>query len=72
MYIVVIAWTFVALIIAVCQASVVAALLSFLFWGILPLGLILWLLGSPTRRRLPATSSRAEKPSDNTTEQKTY
>ncbi len=55
MYIVVIAWLFVALVIAASQASVIAALLSFAFWGILPLGLVLWLMGTPERRRRAAS-----------------
>jgi hypothetical protein len=61
MYIVVIAWLFVALIIAISQASVVAAILSFIFWGIAPLALILWLLGTPQRRRRAALQAQAEE-----------
>jgi hypothetical protein len=51
MYIVVIAWLFVTLILAASQASVVAALMSFEFWGIAPLGLILWRARRSERRR---------------------
>lgn len=51
MYIVVIAWIFVALVIAAGQTSVVAGVLSFVFWGMLPLLLLLWLIGTPARLR---------------------
>ena len=61
MYIVVIAWLFVALIITISQASIVAAVLSFTFWGIIPLALILWLFGTPERRRRAASRAHAEQ-----------
>jgi len=61
MYIVVIAWLFVALIIAISQVSVVAAILSFVFWGIAPLALILWLFGTPQRRRRAVLQAQAEE-----------
>lgn len=51
MYIVVIAWIFVAVVIAAGQTSVVAGVLSFVFWGIVPLALLLWLIGTPARLR---------------------
>ncbi len=51
MYMVVIAWIFVALVIAAGQTSVVAGVLSFVFWGIVPLALLLWLIGTPARLR---------------------
>lgn len=51
MYIVVIAWIFVAVMIAAGQNSVVAGVLSFVFWAIVPLALLLWLIGTPARLR---------------------
>jgi uncharacterized membrane protein (DUF4010 family) len=54
MYIVVIGWLFVTLIIAISQASVVAAMISFAFWGLLPLSLILWIFGRAERKRRSA------------------
>ncbi|KAF7599721.1 MAG: hypothetical protein CGU28_04825 [Candidatus Dactylopiibacterium carminicum] len=51
MYIVVIAWLFVALLVALDQASIIAMLLSFMFGGVLPLALLWWILGTPARSR---------------------
>ncbi|MDO6384862.1 MULTISPECIES: hypothetical protein [Uliginosibacterium] len=61
MYIVAIAWLFTASLIAISQASWIAGLLSFFFWGLLPLCLLLWLIGTPARlRRKRETQSRNE------------
>lgn len=52
MYIVAIAWLYVALMMALTEASIVAGLLTFTFYGLLPCALLLWLVGTPQRRRL--------------------
>lgn len=64
MYIVVIAWLFVALIIAISQASLVASVLSFVFWGLVPLSLIVWLFGTSERRRRKAKQTNQSPSSD--------
>jgi hypothetical protein len=65
MYIVAIAWIFTATLIAIVQPSVIAGVLTFLFWGLLPLSLLLWLIGTPARlRRKLHSSSRNEASSD--------
>ena len=51
MYIVAIAWIYVILLISLTEASFVAGLASFVFYGVLPLALLLWLLGAGRRRR---------------------
>ena len=51
MHIIAIAWLFVAFMLSVGQNSVVTGVLVFLFWGPLPLALVLWLLNTPARRR---------------------
>jgi hypothetical protein len=51
MYIVVIAWIYVVLMMSITEHSVVAGLMTFLSYGILPLGIILYITGSPARRR---------------------
>lgn len=51
MYIVAIAWLYVALMMAITEPSVIAGLLTFLFYGVLPCALLLWLIGTPQRRR---------------------
>ena len=51
MYIVAIAWLYVALMMAITERSLVAGTMTFLFYGLLPLALLLWLVGTPRRRR---------------------
>ncbi len=50
MHMVAIGWLFVALMIAVTETSVVAGILSFLFYGLAPLALFWWVVGAPARR----------------------
>ena len=51
MYIVAIAWLYVTLLVAVNEPSIVAGLVSFLFYGLLPCSLLLWLGGTKARRQ---------------------
>ena len=51
MYIVAIAWIYVTLLMAVTEANITAGILTFLLYGVMPLALLLWLFGSPLRRR---------------------
>lgn len=51
MYIIAIAWLYVTLLMALTETSIIAGLLTFIFYGALPLTLVLWLLGTPSRRR---------------------
>lgn len=51
MYIVAIAWLYVVMVVAVADTSVVGGVLTFVFWGLFPLGLFLWVFGTPARRR---------------------
>lgn len=51
MYIVAIGWLWVVLMMAVTETSVTAGLLTFFFYGLAPLALFLWLVGTPARRR---------------------
>jgi hypothetical protein len=51
MYIVAIGWLYVTLLIAVNEPSVVAGIVSFLFYGLMPCSLLLWLGGSKVRRQ---------------------
>lgn len=52
MYIIAIAWLYVALLMALTEPSIVGGILSFVFYGLLPCALALWLLGTPQRKRL--------------------
>ncbi len=51
MYIVAIGWLYVVLMMALTETSVTAGILTFLFYGLVPLALFLWLAGTPARRR---------------------
>lgn len=51
MYIVAIGWLYVTLLIAANEASIIAGIISFLFYGLLPSGLLLWMSGSKVRRQ---------------------
>ena len=51
MYIVAIAWLYVTLMMAVMEKNLVAGILTFVFFGLAPCALVLWLFGTPLRRR---------------------
>jgi hypothetical protein len=51
MYIVAIAWIYVTLMMALTEHSVVGGVLTFLFYGVLPCALFVWLVGTPQRKR---------------------
>jgi hypothetical protein len=51
MYIIAIGWIYVVLLMSFTEATIVAGLATFLFYGLLPLGVLLYLLGTPQRRR---------------------
>ena len=51
MYIVAIAWAYVVLLMAATEASLTAAILTILFYGLLPCSLLLWIMGLGRRRR---------------------
>jgi hypothetical protein len=58
MYIIAIGWLYVTLLVAVNEASVIAGIISFLFYGLLPCGLLLWISGSKVRRQRRAYRER--------------
>lgn len=51
MYIIAIAWLYVTTLMAATEASITAGILTFVFYGLLPCALLLWLLGTPQRKR---------------------
>ena len=51
MYIVAIGWIYVVLMMSITETSVIAGVMTFLLYGILPLAVILYLLATPERRR---------------------
>lgn len=61
MYIVAIAWSYVVLLAAISDTTVMGGVLTFIFWGVGPLALFLWLFGTPARRRNARKSRSAEE-----------
>lgn len=51
MYIIAIAWLYVAFLMAVSETSLVAGFMTLIFYGLLPCALLLWILGAPKRKR---------------------
>jgi len=51
MYIVAIAWLYVVILMTLTETSFIAGLVTLVFYGIAPLALFLWLMGTPERRR---------------------
>ena len=56
MYLVAIAWLYVAVMMAIAEAthsqsSILGAIITLLLYGVLPLSLVLYVMGTPMRRR---------------------
>ncbi|MBL8447218.1 MAG: hypothetical protein JNJ44_07365 [Zoogloeaceae bacterium] len=51
MYLIAIAWLYVALLVAAADTTIVGGILTFTLAGLGPLALFLWLFGTPARRR---------------------
>ena len=51
MYIIAIGWLYVTLLVAANEPTIIAGIISFLFYGLLPCSLVLWLGGTKARRQ---------------------
>lgn len=51
MYIIAIAWLYVTLLMAFTEPNIVAGLATFIFYGLIPMSLVLWLGGTKMRRQ---------------------
>jgi hypothetical protein len=51
MYVIAIAWLYVTVLMAATEPNLTAGVLTFVLYGLLPLALLLWLFGTPQRRR---------------------
>ncbi|QTN29004.1 hypothetical protein HZ993_03935 [Rhodoferax sp. AJA081-3] len=65
MYIIPIAWLYVAVMMAVAEAtntngSILGAIVTFVLYGLLPIGLILYFMGAPARKRAIRARDAAE------------
>ena len=58
MYIVAIAWLYVVLMMSVTEQSIIAGIMTFLLYGVFPLVIILYLMGSPQRKRRRAEAEK--------------
>lgn len=61
MYIVAIGWLYVALMMAITEHTVVAGVATFLLYGVGPVALVLYILGTPARRRRKAAAVAREQ-----------
>lgn len=70
MHIVAIAWIYVVLMMSITEHTVVAGVMTFLFYGVVPVTIILYLMGASARkrkRRLEENASRLAEQQGNTT-----
>ncbi len=72
MWIVAIAWMYVALMMAVSEAvspvgSVLGAIITLLFYGVLPTALVMYVLGTPQRRKARRVRQAAEEDAERAT-----
>ena len=60
MYIVAIAWIYVVLMVSIMQPSLLRGLVTFVGAGVFPLTIVLYIMGSPRRRRDRARREASE------------
>ncbi|WP_404993146.1 hypothetical protein [Cupriavidus pauculus] len=51
MYIVAIGWLYVAMMMAITEANIVAGAATFVFYGLVPVSILMYIMGTPGRRR---------------------
>lgn len=51
MPIIAIAWLYVIAMMSIAEQSAIAGIMSFLLYGVLPLSIVLYLIGTPQRKR---------------------
>jgi hypothetical protein len=66
MYLIVIAWTYVTLMMAVAEATspqgtVLGAIITFALYGLLPMGILVYILSTPSRKRAIKAREAAEQ-----------
>jgi hypothetical protein len=63
-YIVAIGWLYVVIMMAATEKSFLSGAVTLLCYGILPLGLFLWIAGTPQRRRRAASRDAVDEKPD--------
>lgn len=66
MYIVAIGWIYVVLMMSIAEDSVIAGIMTFLLYGVVPLTIILYLTGGRERRRKRASAKKTPSTSGQT------
>ncbi|MBK0393116.1 hypothetical protein [Ramlibacter algicola] len=66
MYIVAVAWLYVALMMAVAEATnsngtVLGAIVTFVFYGLAPVALLMYIMGTPARKKAMRAREQAER-----------
>ena len=66
MYLIVIVWTYVTLMMAVAEATspvgtVLGAVITFVLYGVLPMSILVYILGTPSRKRKIKAREAAEQ-----------
>lgn len=64
MYIVAIAWLYVVLMMSLTEQSWIAGIGTFVLYGVAPLSLFLWIVGSPARKRRRQAREEAQAKTD--------
>ena len=60
MYIVAIAWIYITFLMSATEPSSTAGVLTFIFYGLLPCALFIWIVGTPQRKRNKQTLLQKE------------
>lgn len=60
-YIIAIGWLYVVFLMAFTETSIVAGIATFLFYGLLPVSLLMWLGGTGMRRRKRAAAEQKDR-----------
>jgi len=63
MYVIAIGWIYVTLLMAATEPNITAGALTFALYGLAPLALLLWLMGTPQRRRDRLSRENADRTS---------
>ncbi|MBR7745110.1 hypothetical protein [Undibacterium baiyunense] len=59
LYLIAIAWIYVVLLMSLAESSFIAGIMTFIFYCVIPLGLVLYILSSPARKRQIKERERA-------------
>lgn len=60
MYIIAIGWLYVTILMAFGENTLLGGIITFIFWGLIPVSLLLWLGGSKMRRQRQRYREAAE------------